>query len=56
MPCIDTDLANDPNYIVKVDTYLHAIFCTIPYIADNVRIAPLVKQEERVIDMQTLNE
>lgn len=35
---------------------MHAIFCSIPYISDKYKIAPSVKVEERLLDLQLLDQ
>ena len=36
---------DDKDYTSITDTFLHTIFCSIPYISDKYKIAPSVKVE-----------
>ena len=38
------------------DNFTHALFTMIPYISDKFKFAPLLKVEDKVIDMQVIKE
>ena len=56
LPPLSSPIPESNEYKSITDTFLHAIFCSIPYISDKYKIAPSVKVEDTLLDMQLLNE
>lgn len=56
-PSFESPIEASPNEGTHVidGTFLHAIFCSIPYISDKYKIAPLANVDERFLDVQVLD-